>query len=272
MYEILDHLPHTATVLDFCSGEGSFDSRRYPFRTICFDREIRGARLGNLFVEGEAIRLPFPSQSFDAVIANHALEHLDPLKPSLQELGRVLKKSGYAYVAVPDARRFSDRLYRKVFKNRGGHVNLFGDEHALVRMLSWYLGVPHAGTRPLWSSFAYLNRENFLGQPAKQDQLRIRPLPEWAVVTVNGALGLVDQWCGTALSLYGWALYFGRFAGGLNAEPAVNVCTRCGSSLPARAAEEKVRTGWILVCPYCGGRAVNRSRLWRDRIQGVRSE
>lgn len=259
MHEILVQLAPGATVLDFCCGEGSFDARSYPLRVIRLDAAIRRSTPDDLSVEAEAQRLPFRSHTFDAVIANHALEHLHPLKPALQELGRVLKKNGTAYVSVPDARRFSDRLYRKLFRNRGGHVNLFGSSRELARMLSWYLGLPHAGTRLLYTSFAYLNRHNFKDRRAKRDQLRVPPLPESAVLALNAAAAMADSWIGTSLSVYGWALYFGSTPGAVVGRPQVNVCVRCGSALPDPPAKS-----WVLSCPYCAGRAVNRGR-WLPR-------
>jgi SAM-dependent methyltransferase len=263
VHEILDNLPPGALVLDLCSARGSFDSRQYQFRTICLDLEARQENRSSHFVQGEAVRLPFRSDSFDAVIANHALEHLDPLKPALQEMGRVLKRTGAAYVAVPDARRFCDRLYRKVFRNRGGHVNLFGSGTELAKMLAWYLGLPHAGTRQLYSSFVYLNRENFRGRPDKRAQLRAGPLPEAAVLMLTGVLARLDRWNGGSLGVYGWALYFGSIPGGVEPVPDLNVCVRCGAALPSHAART---AGWpfpLLKCPYCGGRAVDRARiLW----------
>lgn len=262
MYEILDHLPSDALVLDLCSAQGSFDASLYPFRTICLDLEAQRGVGPGCYVRGEAGRLPFRSQSFDAVIANHALEHIEPLKPALQEMGRVVKKTGAAYVAVPDARRFCDRLYRKVFRNRGGHVNLFGSERELETMLEWYLGLRHTGTRRLYSSFSYLNRENFRGQSEKRRQLRMGPLPEMAVLTLTGLAAYVDRWTGGRLSEYGWALYFGAAtAEGEN----LNVCARCGAAVPPHLRRMRTWPVPLLRCPYCAGGAVDRVRILGDK-------
>ena len=72
------------------------------------------------------------------MILNHSVEHFLNLKPALQEIGRVTKQDGAACVTVPDATTFTDRLYRKVFRSRGGHVNLFDSAKNLERMLAWY--------------------------------------------------------------------------------------------------------------------------------------
>ncbi len=50
---------------------------------------------------------------------------------------RLVKRDGAVFVALPDARTFSDRVYRKVAKSAGGHVNLFGSSAELETMLTW---------------------------------------------------------------------------------------------------------------------------------------
>jgi ubiquinone/menaquinone biosynthesis C-methylase UbiE len=142
MYEILDHLPRRARVLDLGCRDGSFASECYDFLTIRVDLTRPKRQLG-AFVQADAVHLPFPSRSFDAVVMNHCVEHFVQLKPALQEIGRVIKQDGAAFVAVPDCRTLTDRLYRKVLRNLGGHVNLFDSAAKLEEMLSWYLGLPH---------------------------------------------------------------------------------------------------------------------------------
>ena len=157
MREILSHLPPSAIVLDLgCSG-GSFDNASYPFLTIHAD--LRSLDLDH-FVQADAARLPFKTASFDAVICNHGLEHLEELKPALQEIGRVLKREAALFIAVPDASTFTDHLYRW-FYDGGGHVNRFRNQKELETMLAWYSGQSHVATRILYSSFSYLNPAKF---------------------------------------------------------------------------------------------------------------
>ncbi|WP_237655671.1 class I SAM-dependent methyltransferase [Xanthomonas cerealis] len=50
-------------------------------------------------------RLPFETASFDIVISNHVIEHVGGWPQQLRhlkEIGRVLKKNGTAYLAVPN--------------------------------------------------------------------------------------------------------------------------------------------------------------------------
>jgi len=239
VYEILDSLPRQAVVLDLGAGPGSFDHSEYRFLTVRADLERADLPRDGRSVVLDAVSLPFAGNTFDAVILSHVLEHVAEPKRALQEIGRVLKPSGAAYVAVPDGRLFSDRLYRKVFRDRGGHISLFDSAKRLQEMIAWYLGLPHVQTRELISSFAYLNRKNF-HSAVKRRQLRVPPLPEWAVLAISSGTALFDRLAGTSLSYYGWAMYFGHIPTPISSDPEPNVCIRCGKGLdpgdkPAKA-------------------------------------
>ncbi|MGX6608527.1 class I SAM-dependent methyltransferase [Micromonosporaceae bacterium Da 78-11] len=58
--------------------------------------EIPGARV----LRCDAARLPFPAGSFDTVIANHMLYHLDDPEAALREFARVLRPGGTVAIAT----------------------------------------------------------------------------------------------------------------------------------------------------------------------------
>jgi SAM-dependent methyltransferase len=174
--------------------------------------------------------LPFRSRSFDAVILNHCIEHFAQLKPSLQEIGRVLKADGAVFASVPDAWTLTDRVYRKVFKNAGGHVNLFASRPHLEELLSWYFGVGLVATRTLHSGFTFLNRKNTHRNRAVREQVRFSGFPEPALATLTAILRFLDRSFNTRLSVYGWAFYLGRVPEAVSSAPLENVCVRCGCS------------------------------------------
>lgn len=207
MHEILEHLHHDARVLDLGSRDGSFLAEGYPFRTVRVDLNRTASRI-NAFVQADAVRLPFRSRTFDAVVVNHGLEHFVHLKPALQEIGRVIKRGGAAFVAVPDARTVTDRIYRKLFLNAGGHVNLFDSSAELERMLAWYLAMPHVATRTLFSSLNFLNRRNTRA-PGVRAQMRFGGFSEPVLLMLCAGTRLIDRFFATHTSIYGWAFYFG---------------------------------------------------------------
>lgn len=256
MEDILDHLPESARVLDLGSRDGSFPAEAYRFCTIRVDiSEAVGAN-GRL-VCADAASLPFPARSFDAAILNHSLEHFADWKRAAQEVGRVIKSEGAVFVAVPDATTLADRLYRKVYRRAGGHVNLFDRPVELAKTLSWYFGLPHLATWTLYCSFPFLNRRNTTG-PWLRRQMRFRGLPERPLALLTGGLRALDRRFHTRTSVYGWGLYFGRFPEVASLVPRTNVCIRCGQGHPSEwlAQLGMVRRRWPGIdyyrCPGCG--------------------
>ena len=56
---------------------------------------------GREFVIGSALDLPFETGSFDVVVAHLVLHHIEPLKPVLEEIRRVLRSGGAFYAKEP---------------------------------------------------------------------------------------------------------------------------------------------------------------------------
>jgi SAM-dependent methyltransferase len=170
--------------------------------------------------------LPFAPESFDAVILNHSLEHIADPKAVLSEIRRVIRPPGSLYVAVPDASTFSDRLYRWIARG-GGHVNFFSDENSVARLISEQTNLPHRATRPLFSSFAFLNRHN--GSRGYGRRIFLVGGGADSVVRAESfVLRCLDRLFSSRWSFYGWAFYFGVPLD-IEAAPWSNVCVRCGA-------------------------------------------
>lgn len=263
MDEILDSLASDSWVLDLGSGPGSFRHGDYSFSTVHVDAKMENLLSSHSAVQALGEKLPFRTSAFDAVILSHVLEHCEHPKAVLQEAGRVLKKTGSAYIAVPDGRTFSDRLYRKLFRNRGGHVSLFDSELKLRREAEWFLGIPHVASRVLYSSFSFLNRRNFSGA-VRRRELRLPPLSERAVVWLSAVVCLYDRLFRTNLSGYGWAIYLGNVERHVSTKPNPNVCVRCGCAEEAAPA-----LAWTYLCSGCGRRNFNRGRFLSAEDNGM---
>ena len=72
-------------------------------------------RDGFRFFQVKDTELPFEDISFDAVISNHVMEHVGDRKAQLhhlQEIRRVLKENGWAYLAVPNRWRLIEPHFK----------------------------------------------------------------------------------------------------------------------------------------------------------------
>jgi SAM-dependent methyltransferase len=258
MIDLVKKLPPAALVLDLGAGSGSFQADPAAVTVVRLDPEVPGARCPGSWVAGSAEHLPFRDRCFHLVVSNHSLEHLDNLDAALAEVGRVMRPGGTFYVAVPDAGTLTDRIYRWLGKG-GGHVNAFRSAEEVERRVERLTGLRHRGTRPLYSGFSFLNRNNIKGRPQRKLALFAGGNEKFLAV-MAWLLRAIDQRIHTRLSHYGWAFGFGAGAPPHAEEVWVNVCVRCGAGLSetylrreGAIAPLPRRFNWYR-CPVCGGR------------------
>lgn len=271
MHEILKRLRLGNRVLDLGCASGSFRAEEYPATTVRADLEVGNPRTGVPFVNCDARLLPFADRAFDAVILNHSLEHFENPATVLAEIRRVLREPAYLYIAVPDASTLTDKVYRWLGRG-GGHVNQFTRAREVQRMIEEQTGLPHVGTRLLFSGLSFLNRRNRKARPPRRIYL-LGGGAEWQLRLGMFALRKIDSLIGARASIYGWAFLFGTPVD-FDPRPWSNVCIRCGAGHASKAllATGKVRRGWLglrlFPCPDCGAanyftddRAFTRVRL-----------
>lgn len=108
-------------------------------------------------MRADALRLPFPDDSFDHVIASEILEHIPNDERALDEIARILKPGGTAGVTVP--RYWPERvcwaLSEEYRASAGGHVRIYkADELKAKLQQSGFdlLGQKHAHSlhSPYW--------------------------------------------------------------------------------------------------------------------------
>ena len=95
--------------LDLCCGTGDMaflaeQLARLPIRPVGCDftlpmlavarRRKREDRLGSVFVQGDALRLPFPAGAFDVITVGYGLRNIADPQSALAEMRRVLAPGG----------------------------------------------------------------------------------------------------------------------------------------------------------------------------------
>ena len=110
-------------VLDVCTGTGDvaflFAEARasvigFDFTEAMLRRgQERAPRAPVRFVRGDALRLPFPNESFDVVSISYGLRNLADFKAGLAEMHRVTKKGGR--ILVLDFGKPSNTLWRALY-------------------------------------------------------------------------------------------------------------------------------------------------------------
>lgn len=257
MYELLAQARDGARVLDLGCRHGSFPPPA-RLRTVRVDLDPPSKHPNACAVQADATALPFAPGTFELVISNHSLEHIDRPEKALREIGRTLTSDGALYIAVPDASTLTDRIYRWMAQG-GGHINAFTSAPQVAELVHHYTGLPCTGTRTLYSSLSFLHRRSQPQRPPRKLWLFLNG-SETALRWFVGLLRLSDRVFGSRLSVYGWALYFGAATPPEQSEWP-NVCVGCGSAHPAEAliAGDRVHRGllWTLFdCPTCGSRSV----------------
>jgi len=56
----------------------------------------------SVFIKTNALNVPFRNNSFDIIICNHVIEHVNDQKKLLYEIDRLLKKDGICYITCPN--------------------------------------------------------------------------------------------------------------------------------------------------------------------------
>jgi SAM-dependent methyltransferase len=239
--------------LDLAAQHGSFDPSHYRPQVIRLDLDPPRQTERAEAIRGTASDLPFLDAVFDAVICNHGLEHFVELEAAVSEIGRVLKPGGALYIAVPDARTLTDRVYR-FLAGGGGHVNRFRSPEEVPGLFGKLTGLKLMGRRTLFTSMSFLHPAN-RGQARNRRLIVLLGAGERALRWATWLFRVLDRTMGTRLAIYGWAYRFGS-APLADTNPWSNVCCRCGAGHPSENLREASSPldGWPgrYTCPSCG--------------------
>lgn len=119
-------LPEEALVLDLCTGTGDLALKLsskaqvigcdfcHPMLVLGQEKVESNQLSGSiLFVEGDALQLPFPSHHFDAVTIAFGLRNLEDYNQGLREMFRVLRPGGS--LAVVEFSEPQAPIFRQIY-------------------------------------------------------------------------------------------------------------------------------------------------------------
>lgn len=143
---LLKGLPEKARILNIGSGAKRFGKK-------CVNLDIEP--FANVDIVADARSMPFPEKSFDLVILEYVIEHVEDSQKMFSEIYRVVKDAGLVYSTVPfmqsyhgnpkDYYRFTIEGFVKLWDSAGFDVveclPSGGPTSALVCMLKEYLAV-----------------------------------------------------------------------------------------------------------------------------------
>ena len=210
-------------LLDLGAGHGRhlFEGMRRGARVTALDHSagdlkdavaVAGAMLAGAEVEadawagavnGDALDLPFPDNTFDRIVVSEVLEHLWDDERALVEIVRVLRTAGRVAATVPTywPERVSWALNDQYHDTPGGHVRIYRQrelEYKLERAGLFLRGSHHAHAfhSPYWWLKCVYGLDNPDAAPVKRYHQFLCDLiehnPRWAQHTeraLNPVLG-----------------------------------------------------------------------------------
>lgn len=262
LYTLLSRVEPHCVVLDLGCGHGSFHYETCRGRIVAMDvalPEKASLRREAIYIRADSAAIPISNHSVDVVVCHHTLEHFPNYKTTLEEIRRVLRPSGWIWIAVPNGAAFDDHLYRFLFAG-GGHVNQF-DYDKLVADVEAFTETHLIQSCDLFTSFIYLRRptaDELQHYPGRAGFLGEIPAGflTFSVLALNAVTRLVDKSLGTRFSQYGWGFVFARTPMRVEQMPSYfNVCRQCGSGVAAKSVKGSSLSLFglrIYRCPHCG--------------------
>lgn len=110
----LAELPATTRVLEMGCGQ----VKHWP-HSVAID--INPRSIADVIHDLNVVPYPFEDNSFDIVIAEHVIEHLDDVIKVIEETHRILKPGGLLYIEVPhfsSNNHFTDPTHKHAFSSR----------------------------------------------------------------------------------------------------------------------------------------------------------
>ena len=116
-----------AHVVALDAGRDEVEGVAATFAAMVEAGELAEGSMHATAVQGDALHLPFPDDTFDRVICSEMLEHIPDDLAAMRELARVLRPGGTMAITVP---RFGPELVNWALSDEyhnvpGGHIRIY---------------------------------------------------------------------------------------------------------------------------------------------------
>ena len=177
LLDLLAKHKSTGRLLDIGSGPGLFleEAKNRGWRVQGVDlspwaKKYAAEKFGIDIFQGTLEEARFPDKSFDAVVMNDVIEHLEDPKSTLRQIRRVLKNDGILYLSTPDidsalsrllgARWWGINKYHLFYFSKKSLEMLFHEtgfrsirHTSYPRVFSWNYWVRRLEAYPVWVHF-----------------------------------------------------------------------------------------------------------------------
>ena len=151
--------------LDFGCGDGFFAEKVFGKKEIDVGLDVESSRIQEFegvyrkSVVYDGGRIPFKDNHFLEIVSNSVLEHINKIRPVLNEINRVLKPNGVFFCTVMTDKwedyllggKFFGNNYKKLMRRWQKHYNLYSLE-------KWTKTFEHAGFKVVQIK-GYLDKE-----------------------------------------------------------------------------------------------------------------
>jgi len=143
-------------------AEGSLFGMDYNIDRLAKARMSEGyAGLAN----GSLISAPFRDETWDVILCNHVLEHIQEDEKALNELSRVLRQNGLLILGVPNEGCMLARLRNHIIQPKisatTDHVNFYIEDSIISKIIKAKLSVVKVETEGFF--VPHLRISGFLG-------------------------------------------------------------------------------------------------------------
>lgn len=147
---VLNLLPKNSNMFGLDISEHAINTAKKNFKDITF-------KVGNV-----EEKIPFPANSFDIIILNDVIEHLENPQKALENIKKILKKDGILYITTPNLNLLRKKLFGFADKMEH-HISLFSHKNLCELLINNKFAIQKNYTYSSFTYFFFLKLHKKLG-------------------------------------------------------------------------------------------------------------